>query len=545
MTILGTYPSDRYSISFMTQRLINKFPSWTSVRKNSFSIGQQFLNPIGEELEDTLQQLTIAKYNGFLSTIDMSLLSCLYRADLATGMSFNFTENSAGEIIYTPPTVYGTLDGTEYELTQAQYNDIQTLAYHNIPSRIEDGEEAYEYVSIFPETLVEDIDLIAPNDIVINSHIYVTLKNNTNWQIETLNKFYFPKIHITGITRKGTSTVEVIPFRYNGTFKSLNEWKSISEISVSYLDPEASVTIETFPWNADSLIDSLKLAISSEDERFQYLRLGSRSFGSTFIAETFGSSNMDMIRNLDLGEKNTFYELELLDSENNNITAVSFVQRPNTPFVYMVSSDKFYVYNVNIPYPDVTNLTDESSDSLIDIFSDKWIVARNETVTLKTRNLSEFDIPYKTRWKVLSPSGTQYLLGLDGTLSAYDEDTWIVNDFWDDGVWTSHVIDFTPTERGSYTISFESFYADDFNNTYILTSQYLIYVPSISPEIELDLPSSLENPINIGIDSDGNFWLLRYNGINKLNIFFDYYLVDYENNKVYLKENYDSVRIVI
>jgi len=53
------------------------------------------------------------------------------------------------------------------------------------------------------------------------------------------------------------------------------------------------------------------------------------------------------------------------------------------------------------------------------------------------------------------------------------------------------------------------------------------------------------NPEKIVIDANGEVWLLQYQTMHKLDVFHDYYLVDYERNKVWFKEDYSSARVVV
>lgn len=546
MTTLGKYPSHRYSRSWVVQRLFNRFPEWMIARRNAFDVGQQFLNPIALDLQDTFQQLTIEKYNWFLSLTDLSSLDHLYKISLSPGMEFNSVEDSSGNTTYTPPTVYSTIDGTEYQLTQAEFNDVQSLAYNNLPSRIEDPEINYSYDSVIEETLISELSAATINSLPIPGHLYITLKNNSIWQVETPTKLFFSKISITGITRKETEVTETIPVRYNGTFKTLNEWKEITSIEVFYLEDPATVTVELFSWSAENILDTLGINITPDgQEKLQFFKLGTQDFGSTFVVESFTSSDMDVVRNISAEDKETVYELELLDDSLSNVSLSSFVRRPNSRFIYCIDDSKFYVYDISLPFPDVMSLTEESPEAKVDLYSDQWIIPKGNLATIKTRNLDELEVPYKIRWTLLDPDGDTYYLGVDGSLWSTTIDAWIENELWEDGRWREQYLQFEVTKSGTYTLTLECFYTDDFSNSSTLNTKFLIYAPSITPEVEIDLPTLLEDSTEIGIDSDHSVWLLKDETLNKLNIFFDYFLIDYKNKKIWLKEEYNSSRVVL
>lgn len=543
---LGSYPSHRYSRSWITQRLFNQIPEWAAARKYVTDLGQQFMNPIALDIQDTYQQLARARYDQFISTADIAQLDSLYRLDILPEMEFQYTESANGERQYIPPTVFATINGTEYQITQAENNDIKTLAYDNLPSRIEDGETTYSYQAVIPETTVAGLASISPNTIYIYGHLYITLKDNTSWEQRSNTKIYYPKIYITGTTRKGTELTEAVPLRYNGTFKTINEWKEVDSIFVSYLDSTATITLEVFPFGREGYMDDQNVYVPAVGgERMQFTRLGTQTYGSTFIAESYSLANMDIVRK-GIEDKDINYEIELLDQSSNNVTLVDFVHRPNSRFIYAIDEDTFYIYDINLPYPDLSNLEKESEGAKIDLDSDQWIIARNNTATIYTHNLDDSDPPWRVRWHVIDPSGIEYYMGLDGSLWPTTTEAWLDNELWSSKRWREQEIDLVLSQTGSYIISLEAQYYNDITNTTkTLTTRALFQVPVIIPEVQFSLPVGLSNSTNIAIDSDNKIWLIRYDGAHLLDIYFDYFLVDYERKRVYMKEQYTSARIVI
>jgi hypothetical protein len=547
MTQLGSYPSGRYGKSWVTQRLVNRAPSWAHSRMNSMSLGQQLLNPIGLEIQETLQQLAQARYNSFLSTADVSLLDHLYKIELTTGVTFQSTEDSSGVKAYVPPRVYATINSIEYELTQAEKNNIETLAYDNLPSRIEYSDVTYLYSAVIDEVSVSGLSAVTPGDLPFSSHLYVTLKNNTSWETRTTSKIYYPKCYITGLTRKGTEETEAVPLRYNGTFKTINEWQEVTSVFVSYLDAAATIAIDVFPFNRESYLDLRNICVpNNASEKIQFTKLNDRTWGSSFVVESFTVSDMDVVRTVDLTEKESLYELELLDETDNNVTLADFIHRPNSRFIYAIDSTTFYVYDTSLQYPSGVNLEGESPETKINLVSDQWVVARDEEATIKTQNRDLANPPYRVRWTVLTPSGTEYYMGLDGSLWSTTTDAWVDNDSWSEGRFTEQQIEFALTENGDYVVTLEADYIDESTKeTTTLKTKFLFTCPAINPEVQFDLPLEMTGATNIGIDSDQNIWVLNYNGIHKLDLFFDYFLVDYENNRIWLKEEYSSVRVTV
>lgn len=539
---LGKYPSHRYSRSWVTQRLFNRAPAWSHVRKNAFSVGQQITNPLGLEIQDTLQQLIRERYNQHISSADISQLDLLYRFDLPVSVQFTQTERADGSIDYVPPVVYATINDIEYQITAAENNDLNTLGYDCLPSRIEDGDISDPYQAVVPRTLVTNLSSVTPSAVPINGHLYVTIRDNTNWEIRTSDKIFYSKVYISGITRKGTEVTEVLPIRYNGTFKTINQWQSVSSIFVSYMSDTAYITVESFPDDRESYIDTFNVLVEPDAERFGFLRLQERSYGSVLVTEGFVSPDFDIVRS-GHDEKEIYKEIELLDESGVNINAIDFFIKPHTRFAYVIDENYLYVYDISFPNPDCRSMSGESPDTKMDLYSDRWICNKDEEVYIKTRTLSFTSLPFQTRWSILSPSGTTSYLALDGSTSL--SDAWLSNPLYGDGNWREQSIPLTFSESGEWIVSIECMYlSEQTNETFTYTTKFLFFVPSIEPEIQLELPDSFKNADKIGIDSDGKVWIQRYGTINLLNVFHDYFITDYDTKKMWFREEYSNVRVI-
>lgn len=543
---LGVYPSRRYPRSWITQRLLNRAPEWAHIRKCPVSVGSQLLNPLANDIQETIQQLTRERYNMFASTADLNEADIVYFLDLPQEMEFASEDNSMGVSTYTPPSIYATINGSEYQITQAENNDLETLIYDCIVSRIEDAEVSHVYDSIIPRTAIANIPSTTPNSIAVEGHLYITIEENDTWEARSVDRIYYPKCYITGVTRKGTSVKEAIPLRYNGTFKSINEWQEVESIFVSYVDSSAYLTVETFPFGRDGSLDTQNVLVpASGGERYLFIDLSSRSWGSTLVGKGFTVADLDIVRS-GVDEKEVFYEMELLDSNGNNVELNGYVLKPNSRFMYAVDNNYFYVYDISLEYPNTQTLLGESPETKIDLDADRWINMRGDIATLRTRNNAVMDPPSRFRWHMLDPDGNEYYLDENGITWPTTTDAWIYNDRWEDGIFRDRSIPIEFTKNGVYIVTLEAQYWDDkYNLSSTLNTKYLFFVPSIRPEIQLALPTGLTQPEDICMDSDLNVWLKKYGSIHKLNIFHDYFLVDYQNKRIWCREQYPSIRVTV
>jgi hypothetical protein len=515
----------------------------------SWSVLQQLLNPLAGDLERVNKQLVEERNNIFLSSTNMDLIERLYYVKLGIGMEFTKTDQGDGIPVYSIPTVYADIDGTEHEITIAKKNDINTLCYSAIPSRIDDGEEAYSYSEVIPRSEVGSLSGITPNDIVVPSHLYITIRDNTTWEYRANDKIYYPKVFIRGTTRKGVELEEAIPLRYNGTFKTINQWKSVSEIFVSYLDDTAEITIESFPFDRDTQLDTGNLLVpASGTESWRFVRLGSKTWGRTMVSEGFTTSSFDIVRK-GFGTLDYEYEVQLQDADGDPLTLTAMVLKENTDCMFVIDDTNLYIYSTKLPYPDLTVLEDSHPDTKMDLYSDRWIYTIDDTITIRTDILDVSNVPYKVRWHILDPDGQEYYLLSDGTKVSLSTDAWITSNEWESGSWKEQNMDILVEQAGTSVVTLECLYVDEENqsNNFTLTTKFAFYVPVALPEIVLPLPVELQNSSDIGFDSDNRLWLLSGTGdsIQLLDVFYDYFMVDYEMNSVWFRENYSSVRVVI
>ena len=544
---LGAYPSHRYSRSWVTQRLVNRAPEETIARRSPGSVMQQLLNPISQEIEKTIKGLTDERFNMFISTANPAMMDVVYRAQLPASLALNRTEHANGTIEYVVPTVYATISGTEYEISIAEKNDIETFWNFALPSRIEDREKSLAYQAVLPSTAVSDLGTATINSVPIKGHLHFTLKNNSNWEVKQGTRIYYPKVYIKGLTRKGVELTEVIGLRYNGTFKTINQWTTVEEVFVSYLSEDALISLESFPFDAESILDTRNLAVpNSGGERMAFSRLNNEQlWGSSLISDTFTSADMNIIR-LGVDEKDKQYEIELLDVDGFNVTAATgMVSKPETDYLLVVDGTRLFIYDNLFPYPDTDQMHSQSSDPKIDLYSNRWTFAKDETATVKTQNLDIANVPFQTRWIIEDPNKVSWYLGLDGSFWPLTTPAWIENVEWENNLFKEQEIDVDLTLAGTYKITFEAQYLSrDTGEAFSLTTKLLWFVPAIRAEAEYTLPATLINPDNIFIDSDGLVWLLKGNDIHQLDIFYDYFLVDYKQNLLFMREDYNSIRVV-
>lgn len=540
------YPSRRYHRSWVTQRMTNDYPEFTHARTCPTSVAHQVLNFGGSLIEDTTQKLIEERDNQFLSSADPNLMDHLYLSELPSGFFFTTTNAADGAVHYIAPTVQAKIGSSYTTIEQAEFNNIETLYYDCLPTRFEDDNKQHIWVDVLPQTEAANIWDMTPEDLVLEGHLYITIENNTIWQREFKDQLYFSKAVIKGTTRKGTELEETVPLRLNGTFQTINQWKSVSDIQILHVADDADITISCLPFAEDPVLDPMNLAVPVEGgDRIQFVKLVSESFGSTLVGESFVNEELEFVR-LGADAKRQDYVLELLDQSGNNVSANGFMLKPHSQMVYVIDNQYFYVYDRRVPYPDVSSLAEESADCRMEITvpDSKWIYTKNDVATVTTRTVDLYSIPTRFRWAVTVPDGTKYRVGADGSYWPEDTVGWISNDFYSEGSWQEQMLDFTLDQRGQYVVELEVQYIDDETSEVLSRiAKIILYVPYITPETQIALPTSLRNCIDIAIDSDGVVWLYNGTSIYRAGIYHDYFAVDYQRNYVWTKEQYTSVKV--
>ena len=145
----------------LTQRLANRYPRWSRVRKYAQSTGQRLLEPLGREIEQVYWWLTYDFNNYLLNTSDPFQMEQLYQLPLPSTFDFDTTDVADKRIYYAPDSVVGTLsNGSEVTLTQSENNGVEDFWY-GVPTRMTAAGESYTYASTIPSPVVLSDFLLA------------------------------------------------------------------------------------------------------------------------------------------------------------------------------------------------------------------------------------------------------------------------------------------------------------------------------------------------------------------------------------------------
>lgn len=542
------YPSKTFYKSWVTQKMLNNFPEFFHARTCPVSVANQIINYEGTLIQETMQDLLEERDNQFLTTADTMLMDHLYLAEISKDMQFERVEYPNGFYEYVPPRVYATVNDVEFQIEQAENNNIETLYYRTLPTRIEYDNKMLLWNDIVPRTQVKDFISVAPQSSPLHGPAHILLEDNEVWHEEFRDINYFSKIIIRGRSTKGIDVEEVIPLRFNGEYETLNRWESITEVEVLHMSEDAYITIASLPFMVETPLDKINLAVPVEGRgRRAYAKLEEEFFGSVLVYESYLEYDEEFVRRGHV-QKRKDYQIELLDENGENVNLNGFMLVENTPFIYAIDNDTFYVYNRLLPFPDISSMVDESADCRIELTLEDhdWVYVRGETANITTRIIDLYSVPTSFRWGITLPDGTYYRLGKDGSFWDPNSVTgWIENEYYPDNAWREQTMSVDIIQPGQYTLELEARYNDeDTGEVVTRLTKLLLYVPVIEPETQIALPATLHNCQDLAIDDDNILWLYNGTSIYRTNLFFDYFMIDYEKSNVWLREQYNEVRVV-
>jgi len=555
MPVVLTAENTPYKRSWVCQRILNNLPSSENARRLPFSIAQQLLNPIAFSVQNTYQQLAQSILNAKTSSFNMNLPSDIWSLDISDSFEFQESSLATEDTTYSAPDVTGYIDSTAISLTAATDNDIESFTGNTIPTRIEDSGVSKSYSPVLDFTTADSLSSASLSDIVVYGHLYITVKDNTTWRHEFQEYVYYPKVRITGETRKRTEVTEEVPIQQNGTFKTVNQWRSVSKIEHYYLDDSASICVESFPFNAEYLVDENNLYVLSQDtELFQYFDISENEEAFYFDLDCYVDTIDDLNMAQALGNhKDNIFSLSLDNiSPWSSLPYLVMSSFPN--LAYIINNSGMSVYDIRLPLPDNSLVSEDDPESNIDIYSDKWVVKYGENAKFTTRLLDHTNPPFRYRMKLTVPDGfggfVYYWIGLDGSKhSLGSTNGWIQNERWDISEWEDKHFSFLVEDHGENVLTFECLFSDESTGqTYTRKSQFMFYCPKIAAETSLNFPDTFSwgyEPEGAAKDSDGNIWLLSDSGtvIRKIILRYDYFVIDYERKRVWVREEYDKMKV--
>jgi hypothetical protein len=531
-----------------TQSMANAYPFWSDVRNDEQSMGYQFFNTIGKQIDDIQKQQQHLESNRYLSSAIVSDIDVFYSTRLPN--SFEFELHDADELnpSYTTPIVSGETNGINYPIAVASGNDIETWWYDRVPDRVElglvaSGEHYLASGLVFTSPFAP---LTTSGETHTANKLWVTVSGGTSY-IDVSDDGVVQRglIQVEGTTREGASVTEELVFIHDDTQPTIYDYSYLTEIRAFDIEDDAvtNVMVESARFNHHFYQDQYVLdnEITGEEVPiFWSIEPGETSDQWTLAVNRYNAAAVDN-RLAGYVSISSILKQELQDTSGTRISPRDIALEPNADRVWLVDDTKLYCYSTALPYPSTKSLISKDYDAASVIVPNKYYFIPGEAVILDYiwRRPSEGITRHRV-W-VEDPTGTKYSVE-DGAFVTYVTGS----TSWISGEPTSRTIrnrdTITLALVGSYTFFLEVQYADDTSSV----DAKIVTTFVTKPLCEFTLTGThIEEAIGVDFDSEHKLWVMD-NQRAKYEIvrYYDAMIIDFDRKVLYFKEDYDKVRVL-
>lgn len=526
-------------------------PSWTLARKDAQSYFQQLLNPVGIEMEDLNNKARTNLSGRFVNTTSLAEVDVTYETRL--GRDFEIQYDTTDFRIPKPidPTITVVINDGEdpVEVPISEDNSIQSFWYDAIPNRLTVDADILSYSSVLDATEIAPGKIKAFNNIYEGGYLYITIADGTGFVNNESSELAHVKV--TGINRRGILDSEVIPYTYNGTARTLKEWKSLTEIEIINIVPDTTtVSIdaiefnhEELPYHAERYVDEL-----AYDKQ---IYIGKEELsGKTYLNhEVFTANTVNDL----LGGLNTKHEvrkIKIIDELGAEITGVEDIAlQPDSARCIALTASDIIIYDLRGDYIDGKKLVGRTPDASIQIHSSLDSVIEGDVVRIKPKPYETIKQIIKYKWDLEKPDGTKVTLAYNASTNSFYEVPYIVDENYDG--WNRNPYETTDLNH-FYNREIEYTIDDHGDYTWTLSVEYLDGSKDIDKRIVSSrfaepiaiLVHGISNPVGISFNSDYELYVLdNADSIHRVNLHHDTAMIDIDSKIVYTREEYFSITV--
>lgn len=537
---------EAYYYSSVSQQLANFLPEWSKARYDKFSVFQQAINPAASFLELIDNKIQFDFLNSFIQTANYNELANLYKIEFGANTDFKTTILNDGTSLQVPPKISALLNITKIYPTAEFNNDLKSIFYNKLPTRIEAEKIKLNnvFLPIFScdkNKRILNKNLDRPGSLSINVYNgteFIKLNPGTSTQsIVTLR--------IEGVSIQEVSQTEDIVIFENASYVTQKLWNSITSIQMINITEDCNIDYNiTYLPPADAKILDL-FRHHSEDNltRESIWSIASNQFGSVLCQEVYAEQDIDQII-LSQGTKAQINEYQLLDTDRStSINALAVCPDPFSYYAYVVDQNYLYIYDKREPYSSMVKLLKKSPtdpDVVIELSGNN--LARNEEGKFVEISITHKVVsrePYSYNLNIQYPDGTIYYIKQDGSLTLNKKEAEKVLKFGTVIIESNPVLAELPN-LGDYIVGLEVRYRDGS----ISIDQKIARCLFKSAIAKYKLARALNNvhAVNIKRDFDGQIKVLdEDDGLSTITFARDSMLVDYEKGVIYFTDEYEEV----
>lgn len=528
--------------SCLTRELANVFPSWSRTRQDEQSVGYQILNTLALPMERMEKALLRQRSNHYIATANTNEIDIVYEVVLPTEFEFDSTNIDPAGPTYQTPTVSGLIDEEWVDVTIASDNDIESFWYDCIPTRV----TLDDTVSGYDHNLIDQASETFPvsgdwDHHLLGGTIWVEATSGIQYLQFANGKLLRAQLIIHGYTRKGTYETETLVFPWDMRVPSQKEWKSIEKIELTNFEDGVNIVVKSGNFNMDDYLSWWNLRYSDNRNKIdEFWGLGVVEGITTLDLVEYISDEWQQLV-LGMTDKQVRESWELLDDSMDSVDPVDIALQPFQDRAWMVTtSGMLYCYSLDESMVENIHLIkDKTQGSNIQIDMEYKHVVLGEYIEFIPWHARPLKEIRKHRLWYQTPAGTKYGL-LNGSPVAFTSDFWVKGEEKISRT-VENLIRVQAAERGEYLFVFEAEYTDGEQHI----DKVICSVNYKQPLASFDLSSLITDDIlGIDFDIDQKLWVRTVDKYYKIGLHADMMLVDYENKRLYFKEDYSSVEVL-
>lgn len=525
--------------NFYLQRLANRFPGWTKIRRDPSSMGQRLMSVFADYFE-------YSNSLNFRMQDDLNLLkmhmgaSSLYGITLDEADYMTITRSTSGAPIVTYPTTVQGTAGTPHTLTR--YTNLPELL-SDAPDRVTStGTQTFSSYSVWSSASPFAYTAI-PEPERLTVAVTGSTRYNKKTAIRDVSYNGDTGVFIKGTDQNDIEFIEHVKVLDDGLYTTRNIFKSVTEVTFEGFD--GNVEIKWADANYLYFVDPYHIAVMPSFEG----RLKVEVANETISATNYAVASYKILR-LSRGEEYltgtaTGYDNEeliseqiLLDDQGNPYTAVDIsLNHRNGYLVVLDSTGKIHTYNHGPTLFEAADTTSTSTGSDMELEAISSYVKLGQTESLFTffRRIRK---PVKSVViKRTTPGNVVRYLQSDKTwdvspfehLNAYDNTT-------PEKAWRNIKASTTYDELGVWKYEVTTIF--DTGTQVYHTS---VMVDSLNALTTVD--TGVATPASMYFDRKGQVCVQASTTITKFAENVDGYIADVNNQRLLLKEEYTSISV--
>jgi hypothetical protein len=526
-----------------TEVLAGYFPSHTKARGEMNSLYRQFMNPLGDQLDNTRLKLHLRNVSLNAEKADYKDPDWLYQYYLSTGEAFTTRIDEGGEEVYELPSVWGIKDWNKLALTGTDtFVDFWRGA---LPSRYTSEDQGTINTQLTASTSLHDVSIIPAFDVPVPGILYIWTHSLAN-AIQAGDVLITSSILLKGEGPEGLAQTERVILLRNGTIPTMKAWGRVEEIS--FLDglenTTGEIVILNFPMRISNKMDPL---FRSPDEEPMQWAYGEDLAGSYLDQQSSGQGYLsDLVKLEDTFQ--TVARRPLRDVAGTNVTITDFSLDPTSNWLYAVDATKLYVYDRREVLPTgleelntATNTPEQSFFMEGYNFIEDTGAGRERVIPIEMDTPRGANTIRRWYWSMVLPSGTRTYLDLEFN-TVHTAPQWKYNTlpliYY--GI-TPRTRELTSTVEGSFILEMNTEFMG--GGTETVKKVFINQVDNALAEYKIDHLVTVSGPNRVAALEDGRVVVINKGSSWILTPMYDSFIADFAGSALFFREDFDFIEV--